>query len=70
MKSPAVTAPNLFHIRLVSFITFTVRRYATARIGEQRIERRRRGSPAKNFFDVEYAIHARPLFQPQPQDRQ
>jgi hypothetical protein len=31
MKSPALTAPNLFHIRLVSFITFTVRRYATAR---------------------------------------
>jgi hypothetical protein len=26
------------------------------RIGEQRIERRRRGSPAKNFFGVEYAI--------------
>src|SRR4030095_15100550 len=31
MKSPALTAPNLFHIRLVSFITVTVERGATAR---------------------------------------
>ena len=29
-----------------------------ARVGEQRIERHRPGSPTKSFFDVEYAIPA------------
>lgn len=28
------------------------------RVGEQRIERHRPGSPTKSFFDVEYAIPA------------
>jgi len=37
------------------------------RPGEQRVERRRRGSPAENFFDVENTIPTRLLFQPQPQ---
>jgi hypothetical protein len=30
----------------------------SVRVGEQRIERHRPGSPTKSFFDVEYAIPA------------